>query len=153
MLKTFPGEVSRRKTARCKWELLYHNIIGELHVGICLLISDPSLHVISQNGVQNGVVLFKLSWLFTNFPIILKIFAVSTLINMYSNVDIKALKRTADASLLNYGTAFHPEMITRAEGLYIYESNGHRMLDWTSGQMSCLIGHGNPEVVDHYSTC
>jgi 4-aminobutyrate aminotransferase-like enzyme len=67
---------------------------------------------------------------------------------MYSNIDSEALMKTADASLLSYGTAFHPQIITRAEGLYIYESNGHRMLDWTSGQMSCLVGHGNPEIVE-----
>lgn len=35
-----------------------------------------------------------------------------------------------------------------SRGLYIYTASGHKVLDWTSGQMSCLIGHGNPEIVD-----
>jgi 4-aminobutyrate aminotransferase-like enzyme len=66
----------------------------------------------------------------------------------YQNSDTAALKADASSSLLNFGTSFHPEIITRAKGLYVYDSNGHAMLDWTSGQMSCLLGHGHPEIVE-----
>lgn len=65
----------------------------------------------------------------------------------YSELDIEELQKDADTSLLSYGTAFNPEIITHAEDVFIYTSSGRRILDWTSGQMSCLIGHGNPEVV------
>ncbi|RDW88761.1 hypothetical protein BP6252_00793 [Coleophoma cylindrospora] len=66
---------------------------------------------------------------------------------IYADVDEKALMATADATLLNYGTSFFPSVITHASGIYIYTADGHRILDWTSGQMSCLIGHGHEEVV------
>lgn len=85
--------------------------------------------------------------------------------NFYENVDKHELQRKADASLLHYGTSFYPEFITNASGQTITTASGHRMLDWTSGktysnsqqgnsltllqgQMSCLIGHGNPEIVE-----
>ena len=34
-----------------------------------------------------------------------------------------------------------------SHGTYIYTGSGHKVLDWTSGQMSCLLGHGHPEIV------
>lgn len=47
----------------------------------------------------------------------------------------------------NAGAPFFPKVICKTQGTYIWTSDGHKMLDWTSGQMSTLIGHGNPEVV------
>jgi 4-aminobutyrate aminotransferase-like enzyme len=70
-----------------------------------------------------------------------------TMSDLYAQVDEAQLQEDASSSLLTYGTKFHPDIITRAKGIYIYTASGHRMLDWTSGQMSCLIGHGNPEIV------
>ncbi|SMQ50908.1 unnamed protein product [Zymoseptoria tritici ST99CH_3D7] len=67
---------------------------------------------------------------------------------LYQNVDSAQLQRDADDCLLTYGTDFHPEIITNAEGQSITTASGHRMLDWTSGQMSTLIGHANPEIVE-----
>jgi 4-aminobutyrate aminotransferase-like enzyme len=66
----------------------------------------------------------------------------------YSKEELDALQADADNTLLNYGTAFNAEMITHASGVFIYTSSNKRILDWTSGQMSCLIGHGHPEVVE-----
>lgn len=65
----------------------------------------------------------------------------------YSDLEIDALQSDADNSLLNFGAPFNTEIITRASGVFIYTSTNRRILDWTSGQMSCLIGHGHPEVV------
>ncbi|KAI6345197.1 hypothetical protein MCOR30_000917 [Pyricularia oryzae] len=65
----------------------------------------------------------------------------------YNALDAAKLQEAADSSLLSYGPSFHNEIIARAEGVFIYTVAGRRILDWTSGQMSCLIGHGNPEVV------
>ncbi|KAF2813279.1 PLP-dependent transferase [Mytilinidion resinicola] len=67
--------------------------------------------------------------------------------DLYTNLDQSKLQANAASSLLTYGSAFYEDIITHARGVYIYMATGHRMLDWTSGQMSCLIGHGNPEIV------
>ncbi|KAF2772374.1 dialkylglycine decarboxylase [Teratosphaeria nubilosa] len=66
---------------------------------------------------------------------------------LYENVNQQQLQEDADESLLHYGTAFHPDIITYAQGQWIETASGHRMLDWTSGQMSTLIGHSHPEIV------
>ncbi|KAJ5196825.1 Pyridoxal phosphate-dependent transferase major region subdomain 2 [Penicillium cf. viridicatum] len=49
--------------------------------------------------------------------------------------------------LLNYGTKFNKDVICGSRGLYVYTASGHKVLDFTSGQMSCLLGHGHPEIV------
>lgn len=66
---------------------------------------------------------------------------------LYANANAAELQKTADETLLYFGTEFSPNIITHASGVYIYTASGHKILDWTSGQMSCLIGHGNKEVV------
>ena len=70
-----------------------------------------------------------------------------TPVQLYNNLDMDGLQSDADSCLLNYGTAFNSEIITHASDVFIYTSTGRRILDMTSGQMSCLIGHGHPEVV------
>ncbi|KAF5130227.1 2,2-dialkylglycine decarboxylase [Metarhizium anisopliae] len=66
---------------------------------------------------------------------------------LYQNIDEKALVAKSKKHLLDYGTKFEPDVITGCRGLYIYTASGHKVLDWTSGQMSCLLGHGHPEIV------
>lgn len=68
-------------------------------------------------------------------------------VQLYADIDTSTLQATADSCLLSYGTAFNSEIITHASDVFIYTSGGRRILDMTSGQMSCLIGHGHPEVV------
>lgn len=49
-----------------------------------------------------------------------------------------------------------PDVVVRTEGVYFWTASGKKVMDWTSGQMSCLIGHGHPEVVDtvrHHAQC
>ncbi|KAF2437273.1 hypothetical protein P171DRAFT_437877 [Karstenula rhodostoma CBS 690.94] len=65
----------------------------------------------------------------------------------YDSIDAEQLQQDADEYLLSYGTSYHREIITSTDGIYVETHTGHRMMDFTSGQMSCLIGHGNPEVV------
>ncbi|KAL1612584.1 hypothetical protein SLS60_000813 [Paraconiothyrium brasiliense] len=65
----------------------------------------------------------------------------------YDSINVEQLQSYADEHLLAYGTSYYPEIITSAEGIYVETHTGHRMMDFTSGQMSCLLGHGNPEVV------
>ncbi|KAI1370183.1 pyridoxal phosphate-dependent transferase [Hypoxylon crocopeplum] len=67
--------------------------------------------------------------------------------NLYKIVDQGALQRKASQYLFNYGTKFMKDVICGSKGLYVYTAYGHRVLDWTSGQMSCLLGHGHPEIV------
>jgi 2,2-dialkylglycine decarboxylase (pyruvate) len=49
--------------------------------------------------------------------------------------------------LLRYGGNFVPFVPVRAEGVFLYDAAGRRMLDFTSGQMSAILGHCHPEIV------
>jgi 2,2-dialkylglycine decarboxylase (pyruvate) len=53
----------------------------------------------------------------------------------------------ADRHLLRYGVRFTPEIIDRAAGSYVYTEDGRPILDFTSGQMSAILGHSHPEIV------
>ncbi|KAJ7050167.1 aminotransferase class-III [Mycena amicta] len=55
----------------------------------------------------------------------------------------------ADSSLIRYsgGGSFIRRIIERAEGVYLYDADGKAILDFTSGQMSSILGHSNPEIV------
>ncbi|CAN5198494.1 aspartate aminotransferase family protein [soil metagenome] len=48
--------------------------------------------------------------------------------------------------LIRYGGSFEPLIIERAQGSFVYDADGRAILDFTSGQMSSLLGHGHPEV-------
>lgn len=67
--------------------------------------------------------------------------------SLYHNVNEVQLQATASACVANYGTKFEQDIVTGTKGLYVFTANGHKVFDWTSGQMSCLIGHGHPEIV------
>ena len=59
---------------------------------------------------------------------------------------------TARRHLIRYGPAgFVPTIIERAEGCRMYDETGRPILDFTSGQMSSLLGHGHPAVVETVS--
>ena len=49
--------------------------------------------------------------------------------------------------MVRYGSAFVPRIITRAQGSYVYDENGSAILDFTSGQMSAVLGHAHPDIV------
>ena len=49
--------------------------------------------------------------------------------------------------MLRYGGDFVPFVPVRAEGAFLYDAGGRRMLDFTSGQMSAILGHSHPEIV------
>jgi 2,2-dialkylglycine decarboxylase (pyruvate) len=53
----------------------------------------------------------------------------------------------ADRHLIRYGATFTPRIIARAAGSYVYDEDGAAILDFTSGQMSAVLGHGHPEIV------
>ena len=56
------------------------------------------------------------------------------------------LDRAANC-LVRYGPPFSPVEIHRAEGSYIFDASGRPILDFTSGQMSAILGHSHPEIV------
>jgi 2,2-dialkylglycine decarboxylase (pyruvate) len=50
--------------------------------------------------------------------------------------------------LVRYGGSFVPAVIERASGSFVYDSAGRAILDFTSGQMSAILGHAHPDVVE-----
>ena len=56
------------------------------------------------------------------------------------------LERAADC-LIRYGPPFSPVEISSARGAYIFDSSGRAILDFTSGQMSAILGHSHPDIV------
>ncbi|MCW2516007.1 MAG: aminotransferase [Mycobacterium sp.] len=58
----------------------------------------------------------------------------------------------AEQHVVRYGAAFVPRIINRANGSYVYDADGTAILDFTSGQMSSVLGHSHPDVVETVST-
>ncbi|GAB2895135.1 aspartate aminotransferase family protein [Streptomyces mayteni] len=61
-------------------------------------------------------------------------------------------REDADRLLIRYGTTFSPRVIERAAGAHVYDTAGQPILDFTSGQMSAVLGHAHPDVVSAVST-
>ena len=61
--------------------------------------------------------------------------------------DDPAFWSRANDHLIRYGSAFEKLIIERAEGNYVYDADGRAILDFTSGQMSALLGHSHPDIV------
>jgi 2,2-dialkylglycine decarboxylase (pyruvate) len=49
--------------------------------------------------------------------------------------------------VVRYGASFVPRIIERGKGSYVYDSDGNAILDFTSGQMSSVLGHSHPDIV------
>jgi 2,2-dialkylglycine decarboxylase (pyruvate) len=60
----------------------------------------------------------------------------------------RAFWDAADAHVLRYGGTFDRKIIERAEGAYVYDADGAAILDFTSGQMSAVLGHAHPKIVE-----
>ncbi|KAI8952424.1 pyridoxal phosphate-dependent transferase [Xylaria longipes] len=54
----------------------------------------------------------------------------------------------ADRYLMSTGVPYSPAIITKALGTTLYDQDGREILDFTSGQMSSLLGHCHPEIVE-----
>jgi 2,2-dialkylglycine decarboxylase (pyruvate) len=54
----------------------------------------------------------------------------------------------AHRHLMRYGASFVPFVADRAAGSFVYDAAGRKVLDFTSGQMSAILGHSHPEIVD-----
>ena len=57
------------------------------------------------------------------------------------------MSKSERSRVFRYGGDFADQCIARAEGSYIYDGDGREILDFTSGQMSGILGHGHPEIV------
>ncbi|MEV7084647.1 aspartate aminotransferase family protein [Streptomyces sp. NPDC093085] len=53
----------------------------------------------------------------------------------------------AGKHLVRYGGEFTHEIIERASGSFVFTAEGRKILDFTSGQMSAILGHSHPEIV------
>ena len=54
---------------------------------------------------------------------------------------------SANTHLTRYGPRFEPVIIERAAGSFVYDADGRAILDFTSGQMSAVLGHTHPDIV------
>jgi 2,2-dialkylglycine decarboxylase (pyruvate) len=63
-----------------------------------------------------------------------------------SRNDDPAFWQNARRHLIRYGGRFEPMIIERAQGSFVHDADGRAILDFTSGQMSAILGHGHPEI-------
>ena len=54
----------------------------------------------------------------------------------------------ADRALIRYGADWFDAEILRAEGARVFAADGRSILDFTSGQMSAVLGHSHPEITE-----
>ena len=54
----------------------------------------------------------------------------------------------ANRHLVRYGHFFQPAIIEKAQGSFMTTTDGRRLLDFASGQMSTILGHSHPEITD-----
>ena len=52
----------------------------------------------------------------------------------------------ADRHVLRYTSSFSPVIVERAEGSVLHLADGREVLDFTSGQMSAILGHSHPAI-------
>ncbi|TDV27312.1 2,2-dialkylglycine decarboxylase (pyruvate) [Paraburkholderia caballeronis] len=64
-----------------------------------------------------------------------------------SRNDDEVFWRNARQHLIRYGGTFAPMIVERAQGSFVYDADGRAILDFTSGQMSAVLGHSHPEIV------
>jgi 2,2-dialkylglycine decarboxylase (pyruvate) len=53
----------------------------------------------------------------------------------------------ANTHLTRYGPSFETIIVEKAEGSFVYDADGRAILDFTSGQMSAVLGHTHPDIV------
>ncbi len=55
----------------------------------------------------------------------------------------------AERHLIHYSghAPFSPGIVERAEGARVFTEDGRELLDFTSGQMSAILGHAHPDIV------
>jgi 2,2-dialkylglycine decarboxylase (pyruvate) len=56
------------------------------------------------------------------------------------------LRAAASRHLVRYGRDFQPVIVAQARGAFMTTTDGRRLLDFASGQMSAILGHSHPEI-------
>jgi 2,2-dialkylglycine decarboxylase (pyruvate) len=51
------------------------------------------------------------------------------------------------AHLIRYGGDAYHEIVEKAQGCYVVDAKGKKILDFTSGQMCATVGHNHPNIV------
>jgi 2,2-dialkylglycine decarboxylase (pyruvate) len=51
-----------------------------------------------------------------------------------------------DRHVVRYTQSWVPAIVERAEGSTLFTSDGREILDFTSGQMSSILGHSHPAI-------
>ena len=54
----------------------------------------------------------------------------------------------ADRHLIRYAGGFAPFVVDHAQGSWVWDTEGNRVLDFTSGQICSTIGHNHPRIVE-----
>lgn len=67
---------------------------------------------------------------------------------MYENVHNASVYQTALERCIPFGSSFLPDVVTKTHGVYFWTASRKKVMDFTSGQMSTLLGHGHPEIVE-----
>jgi 2,2-dialkylglycine decarboxylase (pyruvate) len=49
--------------------------------------------------------------------------------------------------LIRYGGDTYPTIVEKAQGCYVHDADGRKILDFTSGQMCATVGHNHPNIV------
>ena len=57
------------------------------------------------------------------------------------------MSRLDPEHVFRYTEEFSDTIITAARGACVYDREGREILDFTSGQMSAILGHAHPEIV------
>src|SRR3990172_6268842 len=58
------------------------------------------------------------------------------------------LLELADRHLIRYVPGFAPFLVERAHGSWLWDRDGNRILDFTSGQICSTLGHNHPRIVE-----
>lgn len=64
----------------------------------------------------------------------------------HANTAEAALWARANRHLVRYGHSFQPVIIAKAKSAFMTTTDGRRLLDFASGQMSTILGHSHPEI-------
>src|SRR3990172_9122011 len=58
------------------------------------------------------------------------------------------LLELADRHLIRYAPGFAPFLVERALGSWLWDRDGNRILDFTSGQICSTLGHNHPRITE-----
>ena len=64
-----------------------------------------------------------------------------------NHADLAARNRAYTLASWTMQAAWNPISMTRAEGVYFWDADGKRYLDWSSQLINVNIGHGHPHVI------